>query len=724
MIARGWPNPTTTLGLVLTQSDPDEAEAKYLLALEDYRASVGESHPSFILTQNNLAIIRVKLGLYDDALATYHRVLSQWTDIYGKAHPNVAFTYSNIGQAHQKIGDLDSALIYQKKALSTYQSVHGTIHPDLSATHLLIADVYKHQGEYNLALVSTQNALKANCTPFTSDLCHTNPSRDQASPNEQLLISALKLKAELLEDRHYHKTLRGSDLRTALKTLEACDDRIEKLRRRLVNKNDRIKLGSIASEVYEQAISLSYTLSGYSVTKKQEYLEMAFEFCEKSKSAVLLASITESKAKKFAGLPTETLTKEADLKGEIRALEQVLAENPNDETARKRFLETEKAYEAFTSQLEKDHPKYYELKYDVSVVSVKALQESLDSETQVRSYFIAADRKRLFVFEVTHDRLRVRNIPLPDDFDRQITGMRNAVVHKVKDTYKQNAYSLYHLLFPSKVPISISHLQIIPDGRLGILPFEALLTKKPREATYNSLPFLIKKHSVGYSFSATLMHNVKSTTDPNKQIVLFAPVLGRYFGERSEGRMNSLPGTQREVEAIAQLAKEHGWDAQVLLQEDATEAALKSPALAKASIKHLATHGMADEENPELSEVFLHQDDSEDGDLFTGEIFGLDYPSDLVIISACQTGLGKVSRGEGIIGLSRAFVFAGAKNLVVSYWSVADASTSQLTQSIYRAHFAKNMNYRASLRRAKLDMIEEGEYAEPFYWAAFVLIGR
>jgi CHAT domain-containing protein len=140
---------------------------------------------------------------------------------------------------------------------------------------------------------------------------------------------------------------------------------------------------------------------------------------------------------------------------------------------------------------------------------------------------------------------------------------------------------------------------------------------------------------------------------------------------------------------------------------------------------HFATHGVVDEKNPELSRIQLNAGvESEDGVLYAGEIYNLELNANLVTLSACQTGLGKISKGEGVIGLSRALVFAGARNCMVSFWKVADESTAQLMKNYYSILLnSPGHNYSATLQRAKLDLISEDRYASPFYWAPFILIG-
>jgi CHAT domain-containing protein len=140
---------------------------------------------------------------------------------------------------------------------------------------------------------------------------------------------------------------------------------------------------------------------------------------------------------------------------------------------------------------------------------------------------------------------------------------------------------------------------------------------------------------------------------------------------------------------------------------------------------HLATHGIVHESKPELSRIFLSPDATEDGSLYSGEIFGLSINADLVALSACETGLGKIEKGEGIIGLSRSLMYAGAKNMMVSLWQVSDASTSELMIEFYRQHLhhSTNMKFADDLRKAKLGLLKGDTYQDPYYWAPFVLIG-
>ena len=192
----------------------------------------------------------------------------------------------------------------------------------------------------------------------------------------------------------------------------------------------------------------------------------------------------------------------------------------------------------------------------------------------------------------------------------------------------------------------------------------------------------------------------------------------------TRGGLAPLPFTGEEVEAIGALF-EPGRRT-LLLQNEARETRVREPGfLGRYRWLHFATHGLVDERRPERSSLALAfpEDASEDGFLQASEIYGLNLDADLVVLSACETGLGKTVRGEGVLGLPRAFLFAGAKSVVVSMWSVSDRSTSKYMQEAYRQMVRQNKAPAEAMMRARDTLRRSPEFAHPFYWAPFVLIG-
>jgi CHAT domain-containing protein len=188
-----------------------------------------------------------------------------------------------------------------------------------------------------------------------------------------------------------------------------------------------------------------------------------------------------------------------------------------------------------------------------------------------------------------------------------------------------------------------------------------------------------------------------------------------------------LNGTRVEAQQIAQLTRASGGQADVWLDLEANEAKVMTSDIKKYRVVHIATHGLLNAERPQFTGVVLSLVGNKSGDGFmrTDEIFNLNLGNPLVMLSACETGLGKEKRGEGVIGLTRAFMYAGAPTVGVSLWSVADKSTADLMTDFYKRLLASpTASPTASMRAAQLGLINGKRYAAPFYWAPFVLVGE
>jgi CHAT domain-containing protein len=192
-----------------------------------------------------------------------------------------------------------------------------------------------------------------------------------------------------------------------------------------------------------------------------------------------------------------------------------------------------------------------------------------------------------------------------------------------------------------------------------------------------------------------------------------------------------LAGTRTEAEQIVKLAKASGTQADTWLDLDANEDNVDTRDISKYRVLHIATHGLLNAERPQFTGVVLSLvgNKNEDGFLRTDEVFNLRLGSPLVMLSACETGLGKEKRGEGVMGLTRAFMYAGAPTVGVSLWSVADKSTAELMTDFYKRLLGPStansgaVSASAAMRDAQLAMISGKKYSAPFYWSPFVLVG-
>jgi CHAT domain-containing protein len=330
--------------------------------------------------------------------------------------------------------------------------------------------------------------------------------------------------------------------------------------------------------------------------------------------------------------------------------------------------------------------------------------------------------------------------------------------------------SLYKaVLEPAAGLLGEKRLMVVADGALNYVPFEVLL-KSSESGDFSSLGYLVKTNEVIYAPSASVVAVIKqqrSRPNGRSMLIIADPVFNSNdararkttttaTGSESEVRglgiqsalsdvagpeaasaiqaskMEGLPlarlaGTRNEAEQISKLAKTSGGQTDLWLDLDANEDNLGSRDLSKYAVIHVATHGLLNAERPQFTGVVLSLvgNKTNDGFLRTDEVFNLRLGGPLVMLSACETGLGKEKRGEGVMGLTRAFMYAGAPTVGVSLWSVADKSTAELMTDFYRRLLASgaSSSSSAALRGAQLSMISGKKYSAPFYWAPFVLIG-
>jgi CHAT domain-containing protein len=202
--------------------------------------------------------------------------------------------------------------------------------------------------------------------------------------------------------------------------------------------------------------------------------------------------------------------------------------------------------------------------------------------------------------------------------------------------------------------------------------------------------------------------------------------LPRFRGMKRDGGLGRLPATENEARAIEEVT--NGSERLILRGFDASRARATDPALSQYRIIHFATHGVLDRDNPELSAVALSLVDRQgrwqDGYLRLHDIYNLNLPAELVVLSACETGLGKEFKGEGLIGLTRGFMYAGAARVMASLWKVEDEPTAKLMRHFYRHMLKDGLPPSAALRKAQVALWQDAEWRAPYFWAAFVIQGE
>ncbi|GAB3339107.1 CHAT domain-containing protein [Marivirga atlantica] len=707
------------LGLIAKSVDNlKQARSYFEQALELLESEAIPNEEKIALVNINLSLIEVENEKYRDALSRLNRLLSSWEKSHVEDLPTEAFILTNLALIYEQTGDPELARTFLKDAIDINRTFYGDRNAELANTYAFLAELERKQGNFKEALNNIQHALVSNSLNFNSKDYEHNPSKENViKPSYQLSI--LLSKAQIFEDYYFNFSLKKQHLETALSCLDDADNIIDLIRANTSNKKDQLALSALASQVYESAQRIAITLDDVTLLGNT-YLKKAFYYSEKAKASTLISAVAESDAKSFSNIPQSMLEEEVALKNRLAFLSNAIA-NAQDEVEisdyKKELFEAQRTYEQFIKGLEKDYPEYYNLKHNTAPSSLDEVQKSLEPNELLLSYAFAPVRNEIYRYEISQNDFKVTTIYYQEEVSRNLRAFRNILTYQIKQPYQPVASSLYSALIPKRIKNSITKITVIPDGILGTVPFEAFIAEQLEQNDFWALPYLIKEYAITYNYSASF-HTIKPKATVSSKALLLAPV------EFLSASLNSLPATREELNSLSATLSSNAIKCDTYIENRATENNFKTADLKNYKYIHLATHGAVNSTNPELSAIYLTgKDESDDGILYTNEIYDLNFNADLVSLSACETGLGKISRGEGIIGLGRAFSYAGAQHLLVSLWKVQDASTALLMQQFYKESVKKGSSFSKSLQQAQIELINNG-YANPYLWAPFVIWGK
>jgi CHAT domain-containing protein len=709
------------IGLVYVNTEPKEAVQYYKKALDIYSKFSDNNLDKIIQLSINISLAEINQGNQIDALRILNDALAKWNANHQEGLSTEAFIKANIGGIYLSTNQLVLASDYLQEAKTIYLQNYGERNSELANVFAQLSELALREQSYEKSLEYIQRALKANSFEFNQMDYNLNPKVEDANKlNIQLTL--LMRKAIILESFYYGFSLKKSHLELALSTIDLAEMVLENIRAGTTNKKDLLELSDLASELFEDGQRIALQLQEVTLLGN-DFLVKAFQYAEKSKSSLLKTAVVESEAQSFAGIPKEVLEKEKDLSSELAYLNTQIAlekETSRLNLLRDQYFQLKQKHNKFIEELGREYPEYYNLKHRESFVSIKDIQDRLKSNEALLEYSIASKSNTINLYLITKSNISYQRIYELDEVLKYLRAYRNTLTYNLQQSFQSISHKLYQYLLPIKIKKEIDRLIIVPDGELSTIPFEALVGNQQESNTFYNMDFLIKSYEINYAYSATLYHS-KETTSYGNEALLISPI---EFGEG----IPMLPASEQESEHFKNWCDQQSLTIESLVRGDATKTRFKNSSLDHYRFIHLATHVTVDLESPDLSGIYFKNDENNklinDNMLYVGEIYGLKINAELVVLSACETGLGKINRGEGVMGLGQAFAFSGADNLILSLWKVADKSTSFLMQSFYQKELGEeSYSFSNGLRNAKLSMINS-DYSAPYYWAPFILWGK
>lgn len=708
---------------------------------------------------------RLKIGRVCHTLGEYQKAMAY----YMKAQPLIrkqkdrfleAILLKYIGMVYDSSGDKTKALSYYNRSLAL--SRPDDDHREEAYTLNLIGNIYRATGHNQKALDYHQKALSYNRAagdPFGETSTLFNIARIHRDTRN------------LSEARHH--------IEEALRIAE-------KLRADVVRQDLRASYLATVRQNYELYIDILMQM--HKQTGGEGLDSLALGVSEQARARTLLETLVEARADIQHGADPALIERQRELQRQIDEKAEAQARLPagahtreQAEAAAREIDNLLSEREQVRAQIRAKNPRYAALAQP-QPLRFEEIQKLLDRDAALLEYALGDDRSYLWV--VTSDSLACRELPSREEIENATREVYSHLTARNRSVKGEAAFSAQAradrqyakasarlaemIIAPVASEIQKKRLVIVADGALQYIPFRALpspqwsvvsgqwsvadsrsrATDNGQRTTDAYRPMILDHEIINLPSASVLAvlrnENAVRATAPKAVAALADPVFSRNDSRMLKSassinsRSNRYTGVKRQEENLSRLSFSNT-EAEAILAAvgreeslmatgfEASRATALSPDLSQYRIIHFATHGILDNERPELSRIILSLFDREgreqNGSLRLHEIYNMRLAAEMVVLSACETALGREIRGEGLVGLTRGFMYAGAARVVASLWKVDDAATAELMKRFYEKMFRQGLRPAEALRAAQIEMLSQRRWRAPYYWAAFIIQG-
>jgi tetratricopeptide (TPR) repeat protein len=767
------------LGAAYARRGDDQKAETYLQdALAIWRRPPGENDPKIVAVLVGLSDVHSRQRKRDRALNELREARKIWDDLLLKYRPGlgdkvamipsdlgtdmakaerdfpaltalhkffaddaspIAAILDRIGDVHNGAGRHAEALEEYRRALEERRKIRGDLHPDVALSHHKIASVYEGQGKGAEAREEMRKAV------FALRVAPGAPGADVDALKADDLVP-LPITSEVLYDygRGLERSFGGlptvAQLRECAHLYGLSAGVLDRVRSDILQTEaSKVLLGADRYDLIARRVGVFRKL--FAAEGKAEDLRAAFEAAEQGLARVFLEQLGRSRAEVIGKISRPLRDRETELLDRLRRLDaEIVREQgkPRDQQDAERLAqlfdgrrEAEREQRDLVARMERENPQYAALKYP-RPCSVEQARSCLAPDEVALLYVPGSEASYLIVVardaDPRSERIAVLELASAGkiaEIVEQVTRQGALAISRgyldpadrppAMDLRALGPLAYRMLLEPAAGSIRGKGLVIVPGGALGYLPFE-LMVESGRP--------LVAGHRIRYAPSMTTLHYTRrwneARTPPDRALL----AVGDPTPQGLRAAFEPLPGSRAEVELIRDLLRASPDD--ILLGAAATEEAVKersvNGSLARYRYVHFATHGrmgIADGDQPAL--VLSGDGRGEDDLLQLDEVTALRLNADLVVLSACETGRGRLDEAEGVRGLARAFLAAGCRGVLCTLWKIDDRATSSLMADVY-AGIEKQQSPAEALREAQLRMIADGK--PPLNWAPFILIGE
>src|SRR5215217_3870629 len=711
--------------------------------IAEAKKKINETDP---VLMSNLAASYAKMGQYQRALEMHLQVLALRQGSSAKDIAGRSITLSNIGNSYYYLGDKTRALEYYGQSLPLMRQVGNNYYT--AAVLNLTGVAHRSLGEYDKAQSYFNEALELR--KIAGDL--------------RGIATTLSDIARLERDR--------GNLVDARKRIEEALAQVERVRLKVASPRLRTSYFASVQQYREFYIDLLMRLSKDKLSGQLE--RIAFNASETGRARALLQLLSEAGGKIRHGIDPSLLELKQALAQAIDAKAQSQMEllsgkhtEEEAEAARKELSALMNELEQLEGRIRESSPQFTALVQPVPLGLEEIQEKILDRDTLLLQYSLGEERS--FVWAVTpeaiksfelpkraviepaakrvYDLLTARTISVPKETLEQ---RRQRLEFADAEYTKASAILSQMILGPVAAELKDKRLLIMSDGVLQYIPFAGLrdpvdtralvvaheVVMAPSASVVGLLRQETANRKPASKMVAVLADPVFSNNDPRVAAARLrrpapidkdTPVVALRSGsETGLDGLRRLRFSRQEADAIARLA---GSDGKLEAVDFAASRKLATSAeLGQYRVVHFATHGIINNNHPELSGIALSLVDekgqAQNGFLRLYDLYNLKLSADLVVLSACQTALGKEIRGEGLVGLTRGFMYAGAPRVIASLWQIEDRASAEFMKRFYEAMLSQKLRPAAALRTAQVSMSQDPRWRQPHYWAAFTIQGE
>lgn len=705
-----------------------EKELSYALAaFQIGEINYGPTSQRMLSLMRNVANAYYESKNIDKAIAFAEKELELVNKLIGNApHVRKAQIINNLGRFYEVNEQYDLSIGYFKNALAMKQELLGNSHPETLNSEINLTLALNQVGRIeesrqhlktilSLLKASKTNKFDINYQRASISFLETYSLMGQLDSSRVLVEEHYRIfqknvnQSHLAGDKHINM-LRMMELLSGLSNLQNAstqellsisekifwlDSLNDETFRRMNLRSDQ--LGFLQDYASFNGVVIDHLFELYSRTQDEKLVNEILRFSEKNKATILSPEYSIARLKDALNVPIKTLEEERRLLSELSS---------NEGLDEQTILQKKLSYDSIILFLKSNYEDYYNLKYGVPDININSVRKELPQNTYMLSYTFSEEY--LYTIAIGNSDFFIQRQKTESLVDEIMT-LRNKIIG-IEDV-EEESKNLYKRLMPSG--LSEQKLIISTQDFLAFLPFELL---------HNGTEYIGLKNPISYAPSINMwMNSLKIEPYPNTQVLAMAPDFNATANMAKNANRNLLvpiPGAEQELNTM----KEY-FSGKFLFASEATKGNFIKN-VSDFGIIHLATHAIIDSENPNMSRLYFSQSGAEEFYVKNYELYNLDVNANLVTLSACNTGIGEIQKGDGANSLARGFIYAGVPSTVVSLWPASDKSTPELMKYFYQ-NLKEGQTKDVALNNARKSYLANatGKARHPFYWGGFVLIG-